>query len=109
MIVISDLTCSVAERCGGLVADPAPHGHGALQLGAGNEAAFVELLGVEADRVDVVAAAGGLVALHEIGYRRAAVAGDADSDAVEREADGFLGEKHERRPPALGGTDGDKE
>ena len=41
--------------------------------------------------------------------RRAAVAGDADGDAVDGEPDRFLGEEHERRSPGLGGADGDEE
>ena len=69
----------------------------------------VELLGVEADRADVVAPAGGLVALHQVGQRRAALAGDADRDAVEGEPDGLLGEEHQRRAAGLGGADGDQE
>ena len=70
---------------------------------------LVELLGVEADRADVVAAAGRLVALHQVGERRAAVAGDADGGAVDGEADRFLGEEHERRAAGFGGADRDEE
>src|SRR5436190_22751430 len=104
-------TCrrSIAESRRAFVADPLPHRGGALQLGAGDQRGFVELLGVEADRTDVVAPTGSLVALHEVGQRRAAVAGDTHRDAVERESDGFLGEEHERGSAGLGRADPDQE
>src|SRR5438874_437652 len=86
----TDGTTSVAEGRCGIVADPLPHRDRALDLGACDERAFVELLGVEADGADVVATAGRLVALHQVSQWWAALAGDADRDAVEREPDGFF-------------------
>src|SRR5680860_954182 len=72
---------SVAERRRALVADPVPHRDGALHLGPADQTALVEFLGVEADRTHVVAAAGCLVSLHQVGQGRAALAGDPDRDA----------------------------
>src|SRR5439155_1366959 len=92
---------SEAEGGRTLVADPLPHRNGALHLGATDELCFVELLRVEADRTDVVAAARGFVPLDEVGQARAAIAGDADADAVEREPDRFLGQEHERLASVL--------
>src|SRR5437764_1084623 len=78
-------------------------------IGAGDELLLVEVLGVEADRADEVAAAGGFVPLHQIGQRRAAVARDADTDAVEREPDRFLGQEHECLASVLRRADRDEE
>lgn len=50
-----------------------------------------------------------MVALHQVGQRGAAVAGDAHGDAGERETDGFFREEHERRPAGIRGADGDQE
>jgi hypothetical protein len=52
-----------------------------------------------------LAAAGGVVALHEIGQLRAAVAGDA----AEREADRFFGEEHECGSASFGCAHSDEE
>src|SRR5687767_2747115 len=87
---------SVGEGRGRLVADPVPQRDGALHLGTGDERGRVELLGVEADRADEVAAAGALVPLDELLERRAALAGGAEGGARDSEADGFLGEEHDR-------------
>src|SRR2546429_5607410 len=66
------LVGSVAEGRGGLVTDPCPQRDRALELGAADERFWAELLGVEADRADVVPPAGGLVALDQLSQRRAA-------------------------------------
>src|SRR4051794_38670669 len=100
---------SVAERRRALVANPVPQRHRALYLGAAYELSVVEFLGVEADRADVVATARGFVSLHQFGQRRASVARHADCDTLDGEADSFLGEENERRPPVLRGADGDEE
>src|SRR4029079_2883581 len=73
---------SVAERRRALVTDPGPHRDGALHFGAADQGAVVELLGVEADRADVVAAAGSFVALHQLWQRRATFAGQTESDTL---------------------------
>src|SRR2546429_9500152 len=92
---------SVAESRRAFVADPLPHRGGALQLGSANQGRIVELLGVEAAGTDVGAAAGSLVALHEIGEWGAAVAGDTHRDPVERAAGSLLGQEHARRCAGL--------
>jgi hypothetical protein len=45
----------------------------------------------------------------QVRQRWASVAGDADGDPVEGEADGFLGLEHQGRPPGFGGADRDEE
>src|SRR5205823_4441113 len=107
-LLASDSGLSVAEGDGALVADPLPHRNGALDLGAGDEEVSVELLGVEANGADVVAAAGGFVALQELGEGRAALAGDGHGGAVERESDGRFGEEHQGRAAGFGGAHGDE-
>jgi hypothetical protein len=56
-----------------------------------------------------LAAAGGVVALHEIGQLRAAVAGDADGDAAEGEADRLFGKEHECGSASFGCAHSDEE
>jgi hypothetical protein len=80
-----------------------------LQFGAGDERGLVEVLRVESDRADVVLAACGGISLHEVGQPWAAFARDADRDALEGQADGFLGEEHEGGPPGFGCANGDEE
>src|SRR5215217_6004218 len=60
------LMVSVAERGRAVVGDPFPHRYGATEFGVGDEVAFVELLGVGADRTDQETTTGRLVALHQI-------------------------------------------
>src|SRR4051812_29334243 len=100
---------SVAEGDGGVLADPLPHRHGAAELGAGDERALVQALGLEADRADEVPPARRAVALQQGRQRRAAFAGRPDGDPVERQAHRLLGEEHQRLPALLGGADGDEE
>src|SRR5439155_10950981 len=94
---------------GSAVADPLPQRDGPLDLRTADESIAVELLGLEADGAHVVATPGRLVALHEVGQRRAAVAGHAGGDSVNRESYCFFGEEHERRVAGFGGAHGDQE
>src|SRR5579872_5603784 len=57
---------SVAEGDGTIV-DPFPQRHRPAQAGVGDELRLLELTGVEADGADEELAAGGFVALHEVG------------------------------------------
>jgi hypothetical protein len=58
---------SVAEGGRGLITDPLPQRYGPLDFGTGDERIRIKLLGVEANRTDVVVTTGGLVALLQIG------------------------------------------
>src|SRR5262245_2267447 len=84
----------VAEGCGRLVADPLPHGDGAVEFSASDECAGVQLPGVKADWTHVVAAAGRLVALEEVWQGWAALAGDAHSGSGQSDPDGLFGQEH---------------
>ena len=53
---------SVAKGRRGLITDPLPQRYGPLDLGVGDERIRVKLLGIEANRTDVVVTTGGLVA-----------------------------------------------
>ncbi len=79
------------------------------QFGVGQQVALVELLGIEADRAHIVAAARVREALEQVGERWATLAGNAGRHTVDREAYGLLGEEHEAWPPLLGGADRDQE
>ena len=57
----------VTEGRRGLVTDPLPQRYGPLDFGTGDERIRIKLLGVEANRADVVVTTGGLVALLQIG------------------------------------------
>src|SRR5689334_19698662 len=70
----------VAERRGA-VADPFPELNSPSGFGPVDEVLGVEVLGVDADRTDQIAATGLDVAGHQILQRRAAVARRADGDA----------------------------
>src|SRR6266545_5391353 len=58
---------SVAERRGAPVADPLRQRYRAGQFGVGQQVALVELLGIEADRAHIVAAARVREALEQVG------------------------------------------
>ena len=57
----------VTEGRRGLITDPLPQRYGPLDFGTGDERIRIKLLGVEANRTDVVVTTGGLVALLQIG------------------------------------------
>src|SRR6185437_10941094 len=58
--------CSVAERVDCFIADPLPHSYGAAQRGIRDEVVRRQLLGLEADRADQIAAAGLGIPLQQI-------------------------------------------
>ena len=82
---------SVTEGCRAFVPDPLPQLDAAGQVSVGQQAAVVQLLGVEANRADHEPATGFVIPGQQVVQRRAAIACHACRHAIQREPDGFLG------------------